>query len=265
MNKLYLILLPLIFYPYGNVFEFKEAYSQLLPIIAFVLFTYFFKKFLFKIELKNKVYSTISDRISDLFPIFASILLLLCSFLILSSLKESFGKESLVISICYIIATILSSILYKRQKIALFILVLVVEYFLVSLISFNFINSILSLNLFAIYFSFSCFLVSLKLLDNYILDKINKDFSIKITKKHNLNLPSIVFLLSCFYPLVLSILATTYFNKRSLTLAPFILIFYLFALNKISNLEKIPYIYVFRGIIIILPLVILIATAFLIF
>ena len=261
MNKLYLLIFTRIFYPFKDIFEMRDELFNILGISLFLIFVYCFKLSVFKINFQKKAYTSIIDRIVDFFPIFSVILLFLSCILTLSYLKELYGEISLIISICYILISFFSYYLFRKNKFSSYIIVLLLEYFIVSLISFKFNEVSAKKEFLSLYISFACSLVSLKLLDYSLIQKFPKEFSLKFLKNKKISLYSIIFILLCFYPITLSILAFTFFYNRNLILAPTITFLYLICARKFQTAQQIKFLKLQRVLIFIFPLILLYLTS----
>ena len=264
MNKFILLIFTHIFYPFNTFIDVKYKFYKILSILIFIIITYYLKFFIFKINLLKKSYASFTDRIKDFFPILATIFLSIAALLALQYIKEVYGDISLILSICYVILTLLSYlkikyISVKNRNVMLYALLLFCEYFLVTLIPFDF-NTQGKNELLTLYFSFTGSLVSLKLLDNIIIKKIPSDYAVKIFKNKTIHIFSIILILLCLYPITLSILATTFFHNRNLILVPFIIIIYLSLLKKFFSAKSIKYIKSIRVLILIFPLIMLYIT-----
>ena len=197
----------------------------------------------------------------DFFPIFSTIFLFISCVFTMSYLRESYGQISLIISICYIIATFFSFFFLKKEKFLLHTIILLIEYFLIMLIPFKFDEVLAKKEFLSLYFSFGASLVSLKLLDEMIIKKIQLELKCNFAKSKKLSSYSIIFILLCLYPITLSILATSFFYNKDLILAPVIIFLYFFCIKKFQSVKTIKYVKCQRALIFIFPLILLYLTS----
>ncbi len=264
LNKFCILFFPIIIGFYNqSSFGQKKFLANSLLIFLLIFFTYFFKNTSFKINFLNKKNSSFIDKIIDNIPILFTFLWAIIIAFVLFSIKIDFGICAVMLSLGYI-STSFFSFYFFAKTIGKYFFFLFLEYFLLSILSFQFNNPYFRYEVFILALSISSLLISLTLFLYFVSGKISNTLKIKyklFKKERNFELFALILILFSFYPISLSILGATILTNRNLILLPFLILIFGIIFKKIFLYKKIIHIKTIKAFVLASPLLILFITS----